>query len=141
MYNHALLDPNNRPEALQRKVQFDLIFYFCRRGMENIDKMKKDTFKVKYNTETEEWYVIKVQDKLTKNHRDMEYTISGIMPENKTDDKCPVLSFKTYLEYLHPENPFMWQQALTKIDPQHPDIWYSKKKNWEKSFGNIHVRV
>ena len=52
--------------------------------------------------------------------------------ENKTDDKCPVLSFKTYIEHLNPENPFMWQQALQKIDPEKPDIWYSKKKRLER---------
>ena len=90
------MDPKSGPVALQRKVQFDLRFYFCRRGMENIDSMKKDAFEMRYNNDTEEWFVIKIQDELTKNHRQMEHLISGIMPENKTDDKCPVLTFKTY---------------------------------------------
>ena len=140
LYNHKLLDPRSGPEALQRKVQFDLRFYFCRRGMENIDTMKKDAFQFKYNSESKEWFVIKVQDELTKNHREMEPIISGIMPENKTDDKCPVLSFKTYIEHLNPENPFMWQQPLQKLDPEKPDIWFSKK-NWQESSCCFHVRI
>ena len=42
MYNHELLNPDKGPLSLQHKVQFDLRFYFCRRGMENMDKMKKN---------------------------------------------------------------------------------------------------
>ena len=71
--------------------------------------------------------MIKVKDKLTKNHQDMENIVSGIMPENKTDEMCPVASFKTYIEHLNPDNDYMWQYALEKIDPAKPNIWYSKK--------------
>ena len=93
MYNHPYMDPYRGAEHLQRKVQFDIRFYFCRRGCENMDKMKKNDFAIKFNNDTQEWYVIKVKDELTKNHRDMESLVSGIMPENKTDPLCPVKSF------------------------------------------------
>ena len=63
------MDPDKDPASLQRKVQFDLRFYFCRRGMENMDEMKKDHFELRYKTETEEWHVIKTKDELTKNHQ------------------------------------------------------------------------
>ena len=98
LYNHDLLNPSKGPEALQRKVQFDLRFYFCRRGMENMDKMKKNDFELRFNTEAEEWFVVKVKDELTKNHKEIENIVSGIMPENKTDDMCPVKSFRKYIE-------------------------------------------
>ena len=96
LYNHALLDPDKSPESLQRKVQFNLRFYFCRRGMDNMDKMKKTDFELRFNTKTEEWFVIKTKDELTKNHREMENLVSGVMPENKTDRLCPVASFRKY---------------------------------------------
>ena len=54
LYNHPLLDPKNGPESLQRKVQFDLRLYFCRRGTENIEKMKKTDFQLKYSSDNEE---------------------------------------------------------------------------------------
>ena len=121
------MNPKNGPEALQRKVQFDLRFYFCRRGMENMEKMKKNDFEVRFNTESEEWFVIKVKDELTKNHKDIEHLVSGVMPENKTDALCPVESFRTYIQHLNPENEYMWQYALDKIDPEKPDVWFSRK--------------
>ena len=92
-----------------------------------MEKMKKTDFELRFNEELEEWYVIKVKDELTKNHQDMENIVSGIMPENKTDEMCPVASFKTYIEHLNPDNDYMWQYTLEKIDPAKPNIWYSKK--------------
>ena len=49
------------------------------------------------------------------------------MPENKTDQMCPIKSFCTYIEHLNPESDYMWQYALEKINPEFPNIWYSKK--------------
>ena len=68
-----------------------------------------------------------MRDELTKNYRDLENIVSGVMPENKTDPMCPVQSFRTYIEHLNPENNFMWQKALNKIDSEQLNIWYSKK--------------
>ena len=78
------MDPTKGPQHLQRKVQFDIRFYFCHRGCENIEKMLKTDFEVQYNREQEAWCVIKICDELTKNHHQLENMSSGIMPENKT---------------------------------------------------------
>ena len=127
------MDPKHSPQSLQRKLQFDLRFFLCQHGMENIQHMQKTDFQLKYSTKNEEWLVIKVKDELTKNHRNMENLISGVMPENKTDPMCPVASFKAYQDHLHPDNPYMWQAPLDKIDPEHPEIWFSKKKHIRKN--------
>ena len=92
-----------------------------------MEKMKKNDFEMRYNTESEEWFVIKVKDELTKNHKNIENMISGVMPENKTDRMCPLKSFRTYIEHLNPESEYMWQYTLDKINLEFPDIWYSKK--------------
>ena len=89
-------------------------------------KKKKD-FKLKYNSDQEEWIVIKVKGKLTKNHRDIENIISGVLPENKMVRMCPVQSFRKYMELLNPASKFMWQYPLDRIDPNNPNVWYSKK--------------
>ena len=122
MYNHKLMNPKNGAEVLQRKVQFDFRFYFCRRGMENMEKMKTNDFELRFNTESEEWFVIKVKNELTKNHKDIEHLVSGVMPENKTDALCPVESFHTYIQHLNPDNDYMWQYALKKIDPENSPV-------------------
>ena len=109
MYNHPYLDPTKRLKSLQRKVQFDTRLYFCHRGAENIEKIKKTDFRVRYNSKTNKEYVIKVKDTLTKTHRDTENIISGIMPENKTDPLCLVAFFGKYISHLNPENVYMLQ--------------------------------
>ena len=53
MYNHEYLDPDLSVKSLQRKVQFDIRFYFARRGAENMDKMTKETFKLDFDAKSE----------------------------------------------------------------------------------------
>ena len=73
-----------------------------------MEKMKKDTFKLDFDGKTETWYVIKAKDELTKNHKDIDETVSGLMPENKDDRLCPVRSYRMYLEHLNPRNDYLW---------------------------------
>ena len=62
------MNPENGPEHLQRKVQFDIRLYFCRHGCEKMGKMLKDDFQMKFNEKNEEWYVVKIKDEMTKNY-------------------------------------------------------------------------
>jgi len=73
----------NTPEGLFNKMQFDVRLYFCRRGIENMVSMTKNTFEARINSTTGEKYITKKQDEMTKNHRgnDKE-NISGLMPES-----------------------------------------------------------
>ena len=128
MYNSRYLDPDFSAESLQRKVQFDIRLYFARRGSENMEKMKKTTFKVEFNSKTETWYIIKAVDELTKNHKDIDEKISGIMPENKGDRLCPVRSYNKYIEHLNPDNEFLWQYPLQVIKAANPNVWFGLQK-------------
>ena len=49
---------------------FDLRFCFCRRGNENVHKWTKDSFQLKFDTETSMAYIEKVIDEETKNHKE-----------------------------------------------------------------------
>ena len=96
MYTHPYLDPDKGRKSLQRKVQFDIRFYFCRRGAENMETMKKNMFAVKTDKTSVE-YVCKVEDEATKNHRETDNDIlTAFMPENRDDRLCTVRSFKMY---------------------------------------------
>ena len=135
MYNDPYMDPDGSPRSLQRKVQFDIRFYFARRGAENMEKMKRNTFKLEFNNQTETWYVIKDIDKLTKNHKDVDEMITGFMPENKDDRLCPVRSFKKYIEHLNPENEYLWQTPMDNINTEKRQIWYTRQHLGKNTLG------
>jgi hypothetical protein len=76
--------------GLQTKVWFEIMFYLCRRGQENLPEMNKSTFAVA--TEGERCYVHQVVDEMDKHHRENSddsvtegrvYDIPGIFLENK----------------------------------------------------------
>ena len=83
------------------------------------------------------WFVTKTKNELTKNHHDIEGIVTGIMPENREDRLCPVRSFKQYMEQLHPENKYMWQVPLAKINPLKPDIWFSCQHQGKNTLGKF----
>ena len=125
MYNHPYMN---------------IRFFFCRRGAENMDKMQKDDFKIEFNQEKETWYVVKVKDELTKNHRSAEQIISGFIPENKDDRLCPVRSFRMYLDHLEPKNNYLWQQPNRFPNKKNANIWYTMGPPWKKYIRATHER-
>ena len=54
MYNHQYLDPDKDHRSLQIKVQFDIRFFFARRGSENMEIMK-DVFKICFDIKLGSW--------------------------------------------------------------------------------------
>ena len=109
------------PALLQEKVQFEIRFYFCRRGAENMHKMTKDTFEVKQSPEGER-YVCQVKDELNKNHQEnCKESYSGYMPEKRGSKDCPVQSYVMYLQHLHPDCESLWARPKADFSS---DIWY-----------------
>ena len=72
MYFSPLLDPELNVRSLQNKVQWDIRYYFARRGGEGIQFMTKKTFALKRDPDTRFSYIAKVVDKETKNHKETE---------------------------------------------------------------------
>jgi hypothetical protein len=111
MYTCQYLDPTKGPKELQNKVQWDIRFYFARRGKENFSEMTKQSFKVLTDPATGLKYVKKAIDELDKSHKENhneEY--SGVMPQLNDPRWCPVKSFEVYLTLLHPDSNYLWQQ-------------------------------
>ena len=46
LYQHSVAMTPKSPTGLLHKVAFEVIFYFCRQGFENLREMSKSTFKV-----------------------------------------------------------------------------------------------
>ena len=91
-------------------VQFDIHFFMCHRGNENLYDMTKETFALKTDEATNIRYNVKAQDEMDKNHAENSTEIvSGAMPEMPNNPLCPMESYMKYLDCLHPECPFLWQ--------------------------------
>lgn len=109
IYNSAFLDPTWGPRELQNKVQWDIRFYFARRGKENFYEMRKDTFEVITDQKTGLKYVKKAIDEEDKNHKgDQNEIVTGVMPQMKSKHFCPVNSFEVYLSLLSEEVDYLW---------------------------------
>lgn len=128
------MDPDLGPQQLQNKVMFDICYYFCRRGGENIEEMTKNTFALHYDVDTKITYVKKVQDEMTKNHQENDHEIiTGFMPQllgpdGRAHKMCPVHSYENYIGFLHPNLDLLWQHPKDKIPTgnKNPNIWYDK---------------
>lgn len=104
----------NTPCGLQSKVWFDLMFYLCRRGRENLRKMTKETFGIETDAIGRE-YVFQAIDEADKNHGSNaapnETIGEGRMyAQPQLGSMCPVNSFKKYLSKLHKKLDALWQR-------------------------------
>ena len=57
----------NKPGSLQKKVFFEVVFYLCRRGRENLRQLTKESFKINHDDDGRR-YITLDKDELTKNH-------------------------------------------------------------------------
>ena len=138
------MDPDMGPKQLQNKVQFDIRYYFCWRGSENIYEMTKDTSQLAYDRETKIAYVFKCRDEMTQNHQETNNPIvTGFMPQILNPDGmvnrlCPVHSYENYLNHLNKKNKFLWQTPNQAAFDKGQHIWYKMielvKILWEHSW-------
>jgi hypothetical protein len=69
LYEHPYAFKTDVPMGIQKKVLFEVIMYFCRRGRENIAEMKKSTFVVRLDDEGREFVEQAISER-DKNHRE-----------------------------------------------------------------------
>lgn len=82
-FHHDIMNHPD-PRKLQRNVLFNIIYYFCRRGRQNIHAFTKNTFKTDYDAEGRE-FVYQAVDEMDKNHgiEDDQPANDGRMYEHK----------------------------------------------------------
>ncbi|XP_048757928.2 uncharacterized protein LOC125668156 [Ostrea edulis] len=139
-----LYEPNNTvfntetPCGLQNKVWFDLMFYLCRRGRENLRNMTKSTFSTDIDACGRE-FVFQAIDEADKNHRSSapdETVGEARMYSQPGNVQCPVTSFKKYLNKLHPEIDALWQRPLNSFD-ENSSVWYCKSPLGKNILSNM----
>ena len=138
------MDPDRGPVELLNKVQFDIRYYFCRRGCENIYDMTKDTFQLAFNTDTGMSYVYKAKDELQKNHKESNNpVITGFMPQlydpstGRPHKSCPVRSFENYIHHLNERCPQLWQTPNPAAFRRGEPIWYKNKRIGENKIASF----
>ena len=66
-FNHDIMN-NPEPRKLQQCLIFYIIYYFCRRGRENLYTMTSETFKIDVDNSTGKRFVFQNIDEHDKNH-------------------------------------------------------------------------
>ena len=142
------MDPDYLPKTLQNKVQFDIWYYFCRRGGENIHSMTKDTLELNFDVDSKIAYLKKKRDEQTKNHKEFDSeVITGFMPQILDPNTgcphkmCPLRNYELYIYKLHPDINNLWQHALKEKPTDESAPWYSPTavghNPIEKFFGKL----
>ena len=125
LYNSVYFKTNT-PTGLANVVQFRIRWYFLKRANENIEGMKKDTFRVEFGPDGKK-RVVKNKGELTKNHRkpNDRKKQQAVMPATGKVD-CPVAAFELYISKLHPEMDRLWVRPLSAFRPDDA-VWYTKQ--------------
>ena len=76
MYKSNYMNAENGPRELQRKVQFDLRYYFARWSIENIYTMTKSTFKLEEDRDTQISYITELRMKKQRTIKKLIVTLS-----------------------------------------------------------------
>ena len=97
------------PISLQRKVFFEIMLFFCRRGVENLRSLTKQCFSVEIDSDGTE-FIHKVKDEWTKNHGAWDDAQDSGRVYATGLDNCPVKSFKLYIKKLNPKLDTFFQR-------------------------------
>ena len=72
--NDHVVRPN--PRLLQKNVIFNIIYYLCHCGQENLHQMTKDWFEI-IGEPNGDKYITQVRDEFDKNHREDDTTLTN----------------------------------------------------------------
>lgn len=117
---------NNDPKCLQLKVYFDLGYYMGRRAKEKLRELKKEHFRIEKTAEGREYIELIINEATKKSQGDdhNEQYDNAILTEQPGSPRCPVASFKLYLEKLT-DLPELFQQPNPCFKKPN-DRWYKR---------------
>ena len=101
------------PTGLQHETWFDIMYFLCKRGRENLSTKTKDTFKVATDSHGRE-YVYQHRDELDKNHRE---NMDPIGADQSVTEIC-IQGKKTSYSNLHFTNTILQSSKLAQ--DRHP---------------------
>jgi hypothetical protein len=123
----STLDSSN-PTELQYLAWWYVQLFFCRRGRENTQEMKKSDLVFE---EVEGSLTIRLGRILsTKNHKEVneDADSGGLICEMKGHSKCPVQTLKFYISKLNAGIEWLWQKPTAKLVSPKDSCWYERSK-------------
>ena len=75
-FKKVLAGPPN-PKALLQMVVFNILYYLCRRGRENLRNMTKSTFAIAIDPKNGKKFIYQAQDEADKNHGPNDTSIAN----------------------------------------------------------------
>ena len=142
LYNSPHMDPDRGPRELLNKVLFDIRYFFCCRGNENIYDMTKETFRIAVQEDGLE-YIFKAVDEATKNHNETNNPIlTGYMPallrSNGEEHKfSPLRSYKMYIDHLNEGCIHLWQTPNPPAYLRGDHVWYKNMRLGENKLSTF----
>ena len=76
-YFQSSIREKANPKVLQQSVIFNIIYYLCRRGRENLRAMQKTTFEIALDPENNLKYIYQAVDEADKNHSHNDTSIAN----------------------------------------------------------------
>ncbi|XP_069134253.1 uncharacterized protein KIAA1958-like [Argopecten irradians] len=137
LYSHPRAFNTDVPKGLLNKITFEIIFFFCRRGRENIRELKPSDFQVKTD-DNEQRYICKTTSEKTKNHTGVTDELEGTgarMYETK-NAACPVLSFEKYLSKRNPKCDALLQYPRNQYCDA-DQVWYENRPLGKNAIGEF----
>jgi hypothetical protein len=137
LYQSGIFDEDT-PSGLQSKVWFELMYYICRRGRENLRKLEKDHFAIAEDSNGRR-YVYQCKDEMTKKIRgdNMKSRVDAGRMYATGGDGCPVASFEKYISKLNPTNSALFQAPLLRSPCDSEKPWYKNAPVGEKTLGSF----
>ena len=124
MYSSQVLS-NKTPTTLVRKVWFEIMLHFCRRGREGLRNLTSTSFILKKDDSDREYYTMACNE-ADKTHHGVDYreslkdTRMYAMPGSEL---CPVQSLTLYLSKRNSKNDAFFQRPTANIEKS-CDVWY-----------------
>jgi len=127
LYDHPRVFNVETPQGLLNKVFFEILLYFCRRGQEDLRDLRPDLKE----------YIRRTSSEVTKNHQgvdDEDYEPEGGRMYATVTPRCPVTSFKKYLEKRNQNNTALWQRPRNSFD-ENDSTWFEKQPIGKNTLG------
>ena len=120
--SHEFVLNVNVPQGLLNKVVFEIMFYICIKGQENLHNLRVQDFEI-VNLNGQK-YVKKVRSELTKNHQGTTNETEGTGRMYATYSVlCHVKSFEKYLSKRHAGSDRLFLLSKNNFSDNDP-VWY-----------------
>ena len=138
MYESGTLS-DDKPQALQNKVFFEIMLHFGKRAKEGLHDLIIDSFQFRSDDDKNVYAIIPYNEKSKTNHGLESGREEKEQRMYKTGEKgsCPVGSLRKYLSKLNPKSNYFFQHISSKKSALTEQYWYNGKRMGVNAIGGL----